>query len=286
MPSVRDIKRRIRSIENTGQVTNAMALIAASKMARAQNAVQSSRPYEEKITSVVTSLSAQVSGGENSHPLLEEREVTKIGLVVIGPDRGLCGGLISNLNRNVASFINGVKHEIIPIAVGRKSRDVLSRCGLNPENSFSDLGDRIEKSDTEPISKLLMEQYESREIDTMYVAYSKFVSTTTQEPVVEKIIPLQVDESHSGGTSDYIYEPSTEMVLGGLIPRYVDMKVFHAVQEAIASELSARMVAMRNATDNAKSLGDDLTVVMNKLRQDSITNELLDLVGGQAALEQ
>ena len=285
MPSVRDIKRRIRSIENTGQVTNAMALIAASKMARAQNAVQSSRPYEEKITNVVTALSAQVSGTESVHPLLEERGVNTIGLMVIGPDRGLCGGLISNLSRFASSFVSSNEQEIRSIAVGRKSRDVLVRCGLTPTESFSDLGDRVVKSDTESISKLLMDQYSSGEIDAMYLCYSKFISTTTQEPVIEKVIPIDSGDSENISTLDYIYEPSTDMVLGGLIPRYVDMKVFHAIQESIASELSARMVAMRNATDNAKSLGDDLTVVMNKLRQDSITNELLDLVGGQAALE-
>ena len=285
MPSVRDIKRRIRSIENTGQVTNAMALIAASKMARAQNAVQSSRPYEEKITNVVTALSAQVSGNESVHPLLEERDVNTIGLMVIGPDRGLCGGLISNLSRFASSFVSSNEQEIRSIAVGRKSRDVLVRCGLTPTESFSDLGDRVVKSDTESISKLLMDQYSSGEIDAMYLCYSKFISTTTQEPVIEKVIPIDSGDSENNNALDYIYEPSTDMVLGGLIPRYVDMKVFHAIQESIASELSARMVAMRNATDNAKSLGDDLTVVMNKLRQDSITNELLDLVGGQAALE-
>jgi F-type H+-transporting ATPase subunit gamma len=285
MPSVRDIKRRIRSIENTGQVTNAMALIAASKMARAQNAVQSSRPYEEKITNVVTALSAQVSGTESVHPLLEERDVNTIGLMVIGPDRGLCGGLISNLSRFASSFVSSNEQEIRSIAVGRKSRDVLVRCGLTPTESFSDLGDRVVKSDTESISKLLMDQYSSGEIDAMYLCYSKFISTTTQEPVIEKVIPIDSGDSENNNALDYIYEPSTDMVLGGLIPRYVDMKVFHAIQESIASELSARMVAMRNATDNAKSLGDDLTVVMNKLRQDSITNELLDLVGGQAALE-
>ena len=285
MPSVRDIKRRIRSIENTGQVTNAMALIAASKMARAQNAVQSSRPYEEKITNVVTALSAQISGNESVHPLLEERDVNTIGLMVIGPDRGLCGGLISNLSRFASSFVSSNEQEIRSIAVGRKSRDVLVRCGLTPAESFSDLGDRVVKSDTESISKLLMDQYSSGEIDAMYLCYSKFISTTTQEPVIEKVIPIDSGDRENNSTLDYIYEPSTDMVLGGLIPRYVDMKVFHAIQESIASELSARMVAMRNATDNAKSLGDDLTVVMNKLRQDSITNELLDLVGGQAALE-
>ena len=175
MPSVRDIKRRIRSIENTGQVTNAMALIAASKMARAQNAVQSSRPYEEKITNVVTALSAQISGNESVHPLLEERDVNTIGLMVIGPDRGLCGGLISNLSRFASSFVSSNEQEIRSIAVGRKSRDVLVRCGLTPTESFSDLGDRVVKSDTESISKLLMDQYSSGEIDAMYLCYSKII---------------------------------------------------------------------------------------------------------------
>jgi len=174
---------------------------------------------------------------------------------------------------------------VIPISVGKKSRDILARCDLAPVESFSDLSDRITKSDTESISQLLMDKYMSKEIDAIYLCYSKFISTTTQEPVIEQVIPVNTDGNEANSNTDYIYEPSTDMVLGGLIPRYVDMKVFHAIQESIASELSARMVAMRNATDNAKSLGDDLTVVMNKLRQDSITNELLDLVGGQAALE-
>ncbi len=235
MPSVRDIKRRIRSIENTGQVTNAMALIAASKMVRAQNAVQSSRPYEEKITNVVTGLTSQISGSETSHPLLAERDVKTIGLVVIGPDRGLCGGLVSNLSRLTNSFVRNSQLQITPIAVGRKSRDVIMRCGLAPKELFSDLGDRITKSDTESISKLLMEQYESGDIDAMYLCYSKFISTTNQEPVVEKIIPIDSQADKITNTSDYIYEPSTDVVLGGLIPRYVDMKVFHAIQESIAS---------------------------------------------------
>ena len=287
MPSVRDIRRRIRSVENTGKVTNAMSLIAASKMRRAQNAVLQGRPYAEKIYEVIAHLAAQPSeDGGALHPLLEVRPVNRIGLLAITPDRGLAGGMHSNVNRRVAQFILEQSAPTRSIAVGRKGRDFMARYGQDLLAVFADLGDRPLVADTLPISRMLIDNFLAGEMDEVYLVYTRFVSTMSQEPVVEKLLPVTPSEELSASDrSGYIYEPDTLTVLGSLLPQFVDMEVYHALLESVASEQSARMVAMRNATDNAKSLADDLTLVMNKLRQDSITNELLDLVGGQIALE-
>jgi F-type H+-transporting ATPase subunit gamma len=286
MPSVRDIRRRIRSIQNTGKVTNAMSLIAASKMRRAQNDVLQGRPYSEKILEVIAHLAAQPrEESDGGSPLLEVREVNRIGLLAITPDRGLAGGLHSTINRRVAQFILGQAVPVRTIVVGRKGRDFLIRSGQDVQAVFTDLGDRLALTDITPISHLVMESYTSREVDEVYLAYAKFVSTMSQQAVVEKLLPVEPASLSGTERSGYIYEPDAITVLGTLLPQFVDMEVYHAMLEAIASEQSARMVAMRNATDNANSLAEDLTLVMNKLRQDSITNELLDLVGGQVALE-
>ena len=286
MPSVRDIRRRIRSVENTGKVTNAMSLIAASKMRRAQNAVMQGRPYAEKIYQVIAHLAAQPSeDGGAIHPLLESRPVNRIGLLAITPDRGLAGGMHSNVNRQVAQFILRQSVPTRSIAIGRKGRDFMARYGQDLLAVFADLGDRPTVADALPVSRLLIDNFLGGEMDEVYLVYTRFVSTMSQDVVVEKLLPVEPAALSASDRSGYIYEPDSLTVLGSLLPQFVDMEVYHALLESIASEQSARMVAMRNATDNAKSLADDLTLVMNKLRQDSITNELLDLVGGQIALE-
>ncbi len=286
MPSVRDIRRRIRSIQNTGKVTNAMSLIAASKMRRAQIAVTEGRPYSEKIQEVIADLAAQPTDDSGEiHPLLQVRPVEHISMLTITPDRGLCGGMNANLNRQVGQFILAVSVPVQSVAAGRKGRDFLVRTGQDVKAVFTDMGDRPTLDDTTPISRLLMEAYTRGEVDEVYLAYTRFVSTMTQEPVVEKLLPVAPAPLTGPERVGYIYEPDSLAVLGALLPQYVDMQVYHALLESIASEQSARMVAMRNATDNSKSLSEDLTLVMNKLRQDSITNELLDLMGGQIALE-
>ncbi len=286
MPSVRDIRRRIRSVDNTGKVTNAMSLIAASKMRRAQNSVLQGRPYAEKIYEVIAHLAAQpLEEGTAMHPLLEVRPVNRVGLLAITPDRGLAGGMHSTLNRRVAQFILDQPAPTRSIAVGRKGRDFMARYGQDLLAVFTDLGDRPTVLDTIPISRMLIDNFISGEMDEVYLVYTRFVSTMSQEPVVEKLLPVTPAALAGSDRSGYIYEPDSLTVMGSLLPQFVDMEVYHALLESIASEQSARMVAMRNATDNAKSLAGDLTLVMNKLRQDSITNELLDLIGGQIAQE-
>ena len=286
MPSVRDIRRRIRSVDNTAKVTNAMSLIAASKMRRAQNSVLEGRPYSVKIQEVIAHLAAQPMDDESSaQPLLAVRPVEKTTVLMISPDRGLCGGLHANLNRRVGQFILNQEVRIQAFAVGRKGRDFMARTNQDLKATFTDLGETPLLVDTHAISHMVIDLYCDGEADEVYLAYTQYVSTMVQEPVIEKLLPITPAELTASESVGYIYEPGNLAVLQNLLPRFVEMQIYHAILEAIASEQSARMVAMRAATDNASELAGDLTLTMNKLRQESITNELLDLIGGQIALE-
>ena len=286
MPSVRDIRRRIRSVDNTAKVTNAMSLIAASKMRRAQNSVLEGRPYSVKIQEVIAHLAAQPMDDESSaQPLLAVRPVEKTTVLMISPDRGLCGGLHANLNRRVGQFILNQEVPIQAIAVGRKGRDFMARTNQDLKATFTDLGETPLLVDTHAISHMVIDSYCDGEADEVYLAYTQYVSTMVQEPVIEKLLPITPAELTASESVGYIYEPGNLAVLQNLLPRFVEMQIYHAILESIASEQSARMVAMRAATDNASELAGDLTLTMNKLRQESITNELLDLIGGQIALE-
>ncbi len=286
MPSVRDIRRRIRSVDNTAKVTNAMSLIAASKMRRAQSNVLEGRPYSVKIQEVIAHLAAQpMDNQDESQPLLAVRTVEKSTVLMISPDRGLCGGLHANLNRRVGQFILEQQVPVQAIAVGRKGRDFMARTNQDLKATFTDLGESPLLIDTQAISHMVIDSYTEGETDEIYLAYTNFVSTMVQEPVIEKLLPIAPAELTSAQSVGYIYEPGNLAVLQNLLPRFVEMQIYHAILEAIASEQSARMVAMRAATDNATELSGDLTLVMNKLRQESITKELIDLLGGQIALE-
>ena len=286
MPSVRDIRRRIRSVDNTAKVTNAMSLIAASKMRRAQNSVLEGRPYSVKIQEVIAHLAAQpMDDASSSQPLLAVRTVERATVLMISPDRGLCGGLHANLNRRVGQFILEQQVPVQAITVGRKGRDFMARTNQDLKATFTDLGEAPLLVDTNAISHMVIDSYCDGKTDEIYLAYTNFVSTMVQEPVIEKLLPISPAELSSAERVGYIYEPDNLAVLQNLLPRFVEMQIYHAILEAIASEQSARMVAMRAATDNASELAGDLTLTMNKLRQESITNELLDLIGGQIALE-
>jgi len=273
-------------VDNTAKVTNAMSLIAASKMRRAQNSVLEGRPYSVKIQEVIAHLAAQPMDDESSaQPLLAVRPVEKITVLMISPDRGLCGGLHANLNRRVGQFILNQEVPIQAIAVGRKGRDFMARTNQDLKATFTDLGETPLLVDTHAISHMVIDSYCDGEADEVYLAYTQYVSTMVQEPVIEKLLPITPAELTASESVGYIYEPGNLAVLQNLLPRFVEMQIYHAILEAIASEQSARMVAMRAATDNASELAGDLTLTMNKLRQESITNELLDLIGGQIALE-
>ncbi len=273
-------------MDNTAKVTNAMSLIAASKMRRAQNSVLEGRPYSVKIQEVIAHLAAQPMDDESSaQPLLAVRPVEKTTVLMISPDRGLCGGLHANLNRRVGQFILNQEVPIQAIAVGRKGRDFMARTNQDLKATFTDLGETPLLVDTHAISHMVIDSYCDGEADEVYLAYTQYVSTMVQEPVIEKLLPIAPAELTASESVGYIYEPGNLAVLQNLLPRFVEMQIYHAILEAIASEQSARMVAMRAATDNASELAGDLTLTMNKLRQESITNELLDLIGGQIALQ-
>ena len=284
MATVRQIRRRIRSVENTAKITKAMSMIAASKMRRAQEMALRGRPYSDLIRSLLADVAAQPQDEDNLHPLMRRREIRSIEIVHITPDRGLTGGMNSNVNRSTAQFIVGQDAEASVIAVGRKGRDFMVRYGSNVRAVFTDLGDRPSITDVTPIARLVTEEYSQERVDAVYVAYASFGSTTTQRPVVLPLIPVVPADLRPQDAVGYIYEPGSLEVLSGLLPRFVEMELYHALLESIASEQSARMVAMRNATDNANEMVVDLTLAMNKARQEAITTELLDIVGGAAAI--
>jgi F-type H+-transporting ATPase subunit gamma len=284
MPDIRKVKRRIRGVTNIAKITKAMEMIAASKMRKAQERGLAGRPYSEKIQQVIADLAA-LPETTTHHPLLERRPVEKITVVHITPDRGLCGGLNANLNRRLASFMVDQKNPVRVVNVGRKGRDFSVRYGCEMCAEFTNLGDQPRFLDILPISQIVIDEYTSGVIDMVYVSYAHFVSTLVQRPVMKQLLPVEPAVIPKGENVDYIYEPGAEAVLGGLLPRFVEMEIYHAILESIASEQSARMVAMRNATDSANELIDDLTLLYNKARQESITKELLDITGGVVALE-
>ena len=285
MPSVRQIRRRIRSVENTAKITKAMSMIAASKMRRAQESALSGRPYSERIQSLLSHLAAQPQDEERLPPLLRRRDVNSVQVVVITPDRGLTGGLNSNINKAAAQFIVGQPAKVSVICVGRKGRDFMVRSGQDVRAVFTDMPDRPQLTDVTPITRLVIDAYTREEADAVYLVYADFVNTTTQRPVVQSLLPVEPADLRTQEAVGYIYEPFDLTVLSALLPRFVEMQTYHAVLEGIASEQSARMVAMRSATDNALSMAEDLTLVMNKVRQETITRELLDIIGGAAAVE-
>ncbi|MCS7276227.1 MAG: ATP synthase F1 subunit gamma [Dehalococcoidia bacterium] len=288
MPSLRQIRRRIRSVQNIAKVTRAMELVAASKMRRAQAAALAARPYAERMRWVLADLAetAHLLEPEQLHPLLRRRpEVRTVEVIFITPDRGLCGGLPANLNRRAAQFLLELGRPARIIAVGRKGRDFMLRSGQNVVAEFIGLGDRPGYDDILPIARIAMDDYVSEAADEVYLLYARFVSTSVQRPEVFKLLPVEPPTEAVTWRYDYIYEPDRESVLAELLPRYVERQIYEAVLEAVASEQSARMVAMRNATDNANGLIRDLTLLLNKVRQEVITKELLEITAGVEALK-
>ncbi len=284
MPNLRQIRRRIRSVQNTAKITHAMEMIAGAKMRRAQERGLAGRPYSVQIKGVLGHLAAQAERMDDVHPLMERRPVQRIGIIHITSDRGLCGGLNSNMNRLSASYILQSGVPASAITVGRRGRDFMTRYLREVRADFSFLGDRPSLLDTVPIARVAMEDFISGYVDEVYVGYTQFVNTVIQRPVIEKLLPVEPAEEESQWSLEYLYEPDPAAIVGALLPRYVEMEVFHAVLEHLASEQSARMVSMRNATENAKELITDLTLLANRVRQETITKELLDIVGGAAVL--
>lgn len=290
MPSPREIRRRIRSVKNMSQITRAMEMVAASKMRRAQDRVTSGRPYSERLREVLGDLASLQLDNEQlqEFPLLMQREVKKTAVILITPDRGLAGALNSNILRRTAQYIRSESVDGAPqvIAVGKKGRDFAARTGQNLVAEFIQMGDRPSLDDVRPIAQVAINEFLAGNVDAVHIVYPQFVNTLTQRPVSLQLLPIEKPERSSEKTEDYIFEPSQKEVLLQLLPRYVEVNLYQAVLENIASFYSAQMVAMRNATDNAKELSDDLSLAYNKARQAQITNEVAEIAAGANAFRK
>jgi F-type H+-transporting ATPase subunit gamma len=294
MPSTREIRRRIRSTKNMAQITKAMQMVASSKMRRAQERVQQSRPYADRLRELVSHL-ANAQGGEvesGDIALLQQRPVRNVAFLVVTPDRGLSGALSSNINRRAATAAleqqneltgRGQKPNIQYVAVGRKGRDFIVRTQQLLVAEFTNLGDRPSINDASSIAQVAIDIFLKEEADVVYMVYPKFVNTVTQTPTVLQLLPVEQPKQEEQSKIDYIYEPGPTEIYQALLPRYVDTLVYQALLETVASQLSAQMVAMKNATDNANELVQDLTLVYNKARQSAITTQILEVVSGAEA---
>ncbi len=285
--AVRDYKRRIRSVKNTQQITKAMKMVAAAKLRRAQESAEASRPYTETLQDTLARLAGVAF--DVKHPLLVKREeVRRVGYVVITADRGLCGAYNTNIIRAatnaMAEDTRNIDNSIV--AVGRKARDFFrKRGGVDAE--FTNLGDNIGYADAREVGQYITNAYENEELDEVYLVYARFVNIIRQIPTVTKILPIEPPTTDTEEQYvDYIYEPSAEEILLSLLPRYIGSQIYHAMLEGKASEHGARMTAMGNATENAGEIIENLTLVMNKIRQAAITDEILDIVGGAEALNK
>ena len=294
MASIREIKRRIKSVKNIAQVTRAMQMVAASRMRRAQEQALASRPYANKAWEILTHLSEQPT----RHPLLTPRgSINNVAIILITADKGLAGAYNANIIRNTIKFMReNVREEAKLITVGRKGRDLMVRYGRTIIAEFSDLPDRPTALDIAPIARVALDGFLTGDFDEVYLSYTRFVNTLQQEPTLSLLLPIQpgtiegkvmsrhMTQERTMGSIEFLYEPNRDTLFDTILPRFTEVQIYQAVHEALASEHSARMVAMRNATNNANELVSDLTLTYNKVRQDAITKEMLDIAGGAEAL--
>ena len=287
MATLRDIRRRIRSVESTQKITRAMKLVAAAKLRRAQERILAARPYATKMSELLGNL---VSGSDDAgHPLLEQREGPRRQIVVITADKGLAGAFNSNILRRSMELIReSSAADLTLVVVGRKARDFYRRRRqYTIKRDMIGFWDRLAYSHASELADFFMAEYLAGEVDEVWLLYNEFRSVAVQRPVRVQLLPIpRVDTGGPAETVDYIYEPGPEEILGDLLPRHVRMQVYRALMESLAGEYGARMTAMEAATSNAKEMIEVLTIQYNKARQEKITKELLDIVGGAEALKQ
>ncbi len=290
MAGSKEIRAKIKSVENTRKITRAMEMVAASKMRKAQERMRAARPYAEKIRQVAAHLSR--ANPEYKHPLLEKREnVKNVGIIVVTSDKGLCGGLNTNVLRMAVNQMKGWEGQGKRIAVcpiGNKGFGFMARMGADIKSHLVGLGDTPHLEKLVGAVKVMLDAYAAGEVDAVYISFNRFINTMKQEPVVEQLLPLSDtllgEQAKPASRWDYIYEPDAKQVVDELLVRYVESLVYNAVTENMASEQSARMVAMKAASDNAKNVIAELKLVYNKARQAAITKEISEIVGGAAAV--
>ena len=286
MANAREIQRRIRSVKNMGQITRAMEMVSAVKMRRAQQRVTASRPYSEQLRKIMTDLATLQPDPEQlaQFPLLQKRPIQNIMLIVVSPDRGLTGALNSNILRRGSRYIlEEAQAPVKVIPVGKKARDYFVRTRQNVVAEFIGIGDMVTLDEVRTIADIAIDEFVAGTVDAVYVVYSRFVNTLVQRPEALQILPVEPPEAHEG-YSDYIFEPSPEAVLNDLLPRYIEVQLYQAILEGLASEHSARMVSMRSASDNAKEIASELTLSRNKARQAQITAEVSEIAAGANAM--
>jgi F-type H+-transporting ATPase subunit gamma len=284
--STREIRRRIRSVANMSQITRAMEMVSAAKMRKAQQRVTASRPYSEQLRQIMSDLATQQPDPEQlaQFPLLQTRPVRNVELIVVTPDRGLTGALNTNILRRGSRFIlQEAGAPVQVIAAGKKARDYFVRTRQDVIAEFIGIGDNTTLDAVRPIADIAIDDFASGKVDAVYVVYSRFINTLVQRPEVMQILPVEPPPAHEG-YADYIFEPSPADVLNDLLPRYVEVQLYQAILEGIASEHSARMVAMRSASDNAKEIQQELTLSYNKARQAQITREVSEIAAGANAM--
>ena len=285
MPAFRDIVRRIDSIKNTQKITKAMQVVAATRLRRAQAAVQATRPYADKMLEVLQTVSERAS--EYKHPFLVRREGRRAVMILVTTDKGLAGAInVNNLRAATRYMQDNYPDHPRYVTLGRKGRDFLLRFRREVIAEVSNLPDRPSQGQVLPAVTVALDEYTRGNVDAVLLCYARWVSTLRQEPTIRVLIPAEIPKREgdsAGPRADYIYEPDPESVLDGLLPRYVETQVFQAVLENKASEYSAKMIAMQNATNAAGDLIDSLTLYANKVRQAGITTELMEIVSGAAA---
>ena len=287
MAGVKDITTKIRSVENTKKVTSALEMVSASKIRKSQDLMTATRPYANMIRRVMGHLSK--ARPEYRHPFTVRRdEVKKVGYIIVSTDRGLCGGLNTNLFKLVLNDISewqGKGADVSLVTLGKKASAFFKNIKIEIAAQASDLGEKPQIEDLIGSIKVMLDAYREENIDLVYVVYNSFVNTMSQQPVLEQLLPLpETEDEEIRDIWDYIYEPDAETLLDTVLVRYIEADVYHAVLENLASEHAARMIAMKNATDNAGDLIDELTLVFNKARQAAITQEISEIVGGAAAV--
>ncbi len=281
----REIKRRIRSVKNIGKVTRAMEAVSASKMRRAQDATMRSRAYAAKAAEVMAHLRAQNASAQGIHPLLQAHPAGKPGVLLITPDRGLTGGLVLNVIRHAMRATEAsIGDDLRWVALGKKGRDFLTRTRSELIGEFTQMPDNPSVLDISPITRLLLDGFQGDDFSSVHVVFADFVTVAKQVPTLTQLLPIAIDESVTVSRSPFEFEPSPEAVLDEVLPRLLELRIYQALLEAQASEHSARMMAMSNATSAAKDLVEDLTLTYNKARQSDITAEILDIAGGAEAL--
>ena len=287
MPGTKEIRNKIKSVQNTRKITKAMEMVSASKMRKAQERMRATRPYGEKIRNVAAHISH--ANPEYRHPFLVDRDSVKgVGLILITTDKGLCGGLNTNVQRMVLNSYKGWQaqgEQIEVCCLGNKGLGFMQRLGANVVSQVVQLGDRPQLDKLIGAVRVMLEGYVENRFDRVMIAYTRFINTMKQEPVMEQLLPLSGERMGAPeGAWDYLYEPEAQSVLEQVLTRYIEWIIVQALAENMASEQSARMVAMKAASDNADTLIDELTLIYNKNRQAGITKELSEIVGGAAAV--